>query len=179
MRARCSASGECAGCNRFVFGSSRSPIIPTSSTSCMTRSCFISIRRSMSSCSVGEKSQIQALGRTHPVCPLKKGPSAITTLDYKRNGTATPFAAFDVLEVTSSGAASRRIGIRSSSASITRSNKAIHVILDNSATRKHPKVSKWLDHHPRFTFCVRTWMSGEAAVRTCTLFFAGLLSPCH
>ena len=57
-------------------------MIPTSSTSCMTWSGFMSIRRS-----VDEKSQIQALDSTQPGLPLKKGPSATMTHDYKRKSS--------------------------------------------------------------------------------------------
>ena len=81
------------------------------------------------------------------------------THDYKRHGTTTLFAALDVLDGTVHrplhGSAT---GIRSSSASSTPSSaevpagKPIHVILDNYATHKHPKVRAWLARHPRFTF---------------------------
>src|ERR1700741_4879045 len=71
--------------------------------------------------SVDEKSQIQALDRTQPGLPLKKGRAATMTHDYKRNGTTTLFAGCDVLEGKASDAACRSISIRSSSPSSTRS----------------------------------------------------------
>ena len=108
--------------------------------------------------SVDEKSQIQALDRTQPGLPMKKGRAGTMTHDYKRHGTTTLFAALNVLDGTCSAAACSATGIRSSSASSTPSKRAIpagklvHVILDNYAAHKHPKVIAWLGRHPRFTF---------------------------
>ena len=108
--------------------------------------------------SLDEKSQIQALDRTQPGLPLKKGRAGTMTHDYKRHGTTTLFAALDVLDGKVSAAACNVIGIRSSSASSTpsrrpsRPRKAMHVILDNYAAHKHPKVIAWLARHPRVTF---------------------------
>jgi len=79
--------------------------------------------------SIDEKSQIQALDRTQPGLPLKRGKCATHTHDYKRHGTTTLFAALSVLE-----------------------GKVIHAILDNSAAHKHPQVLAWLAEHPRWTF---------------------------
>jgi hypothetical protein len=71
--------------------------------------------------SVDEKSQIQALDRTQPGLPMKKGRCGTITHDYKCHGTTTLFAALDVLEGRVSASAWRAIGIRNSSASSTRS----------------------------------------------------------
>jgi transposase len=108
--------------------------------------------------SVDENSQIQALDRTQPGLPLKKGRAATMTHDYKRNGTTTLFAAFDVLEGKVIGRCMQKhrhqefIGFLNQIEAQVPANKAVHVILDNFATHKHPKVRKWLDRHPRFTF---------------------------
>jgi transposase len=108
--------------------------------------------------SVDEKSQIQALDRTQPGMPLKKGRAATMTHDYKRNGTTTLFAAFDVLEGKVIGRCMQKhrhqefIRFLNQIEAQVPTNKAVHVILDNYATHKHPKVRKWLDRHPRFTF---------------------------
>jgi len=108
--------------------------------------------------SVDEKSQIQALDRTQPGLPLKKGRAATMTHDYKRNGTTTLFAAFDVLEGKVIGRCMQKhrhqefIRFLNQIEAQVPANRAVHVILDNYATHKHPKVRKWLDRHPRFTF---------------------------
>ena len=108
--------------------------------------------------SVDEKSQIQALDRTQPGLPLKKGRAATMTHDYKRNGTTTLFAAFDVLEGKVIGRCMQKhrhqefIRFLNQIEAQVSAKKAVHVILDNYATYKHPKVRKWLDRHPRFTF---------------------------
>ena len=108
--------------------------------------------------SVDEKSQIQALDRTQPGLPLKKGRAATMTHDYKRNGTTTLFAAFDVLEGKVIGRCMQKhrhqefIRFLNQIEAQVPARKAVHVILDNYATHKHPKVRKWLDRRPRFTF---------------------------
>ena len=80
------------------------------------------------------------------------------THDYKRNGTTTLFAAFDVLEGKVIGRCMQKhrhqefIRFLNQIEAQVPARKAVHVILDNYATHKHPKVRKWLDRHPRFTF---------------------------
>ena len=80
------------------------------------------------------------------------------THDYKRNGTTTLFAAFDVLEGKVIGRCMQKhrhqefIRFLNQIEAQVPAKKAVHVILDNYATHKHPKVRKWLDRHPRFTF---------------------------
>jgi transposase len=108
--------------------------------------------------SVDEKSQIQALDRTQPGLPLKKGKAGTMTFDYKRNGTTTLFAAFDVLEGTVIGRCMQRhrhqefIRFLNAIERAVPAGKVVHVILDNYATHKHPKVLRWLSRHPRFVF---------------------------
>ena len=108
--------------------------------------------------SVDEKSQIQALDRTQPGLPLKRGRAGTMTHDYKRNGTTTLFAALDVLDGKVIGRCMQRHRhqefIRFLNA-IERDlpvGKIVHVILDNYGAHKHPKVRAWLSRHPRFVF---------------------------
>ena len=108
--------------------------------------------------SVDEKSQIQALDRTQPGLPMKKGRTGTMTHDYKRHGTTTLFAALDVLEGTVLGRCMQRhrhqefLRFLNTIEAKVPAGKLIHVILDNYATHKHPKVRAWLTRHPRFTF---------------------------
>jgi hypothetical protein len=108
--------------------------------------------------SVDEKSQIQALDRTQPGLPLKKGRGPTMTHDYKRHGTTTLFAALTVLtgEVTARNMARHRhqefLHFLNQIGRDTPAGKAIHVILDNSCTHKHANVRAWLARHPRWTF---------------------------
>lgn len=108
--------------------------------------------------SVDEKSQIQALDRTQPGLPLKKGRAGTMTHDYKRHGTTTLFAALDVLEGKVIGRCMQRhrhqefIRFLNAIEAEVPPGKVVHAILDNYAVHKHPKVRAWLDRHPRFTF---------------------------
>src|SRR6266704_5248331 len=108
--------------------------------------------------SVDEKSQIQALDRTQPGLPLKKGRGQTMTHDYKRNGTTTLFAALDILEAKVIGRCMQRhrhqefIRFLNTVEREVAADKAVHVVLDNCATHKHPRVRAWLARHPRFTF---------------------------
>jgi transposase len=108
--------------------------------------------------SVDEKSQIQALDRTQPGLPMKKGRLGTMTHDYKRNGTTTLFAALNVLDGTVIGKNMQRhrhqefIRFLNAIEAQVPDRKIVHVILDNYAAHKHPKVRQWLDRHPRFTF---------------------------
>ena len=103
-----------------------------------------------------EKSQIQALDRTQPGLPLKKGRCGTMTHDYKRNGTATLFAALDTLDGTVISMCDDRhrhqewLKFLRVIESVTPAEKQIHLIADNYATHKHPKVQNWLRRHPRF-----------------------------
>jgi transposase len=108
--------------------------------------------------SVDEKSQIQALDRTQPGLPMKKGRAGTMTHDYKRHGTTTLFAAFDVLEGKVIGRCMQRhrhqefIRFLNAVEREVPGGKTVHAILDNYATHKHPKVIEWLERHPRWTF---------------------------
>ncbi len=106
--------------------------------------------------SIDEKSQIQALDRTQPGLPMKKGRCGTMTHGYKRNGTTTLFAALNVLDGTVIGRCMQRHRhqefIRFLNATEAAVPKAIHAIVDNYATHKHPKVKQWLARHPRWTF---------------------------
>ncbi len=108
--------------------------------------------------SVDEKSQIQALDRTQPGLPIKKGRAGTMTHDYKRHGTTTLFAALDVLEGKVIGRCMQRhrhqefIRFLNAIEAEVPVGKIVHVILDNYATHKHPKVRAWLARHPRFVF---------------------------
>ena len=103
-----------------------------------------------------EKSQIQALDRTQPGLPLKKGRCGTMTHDYKRNGTATLFAAMSTLDGTVISMCDDRhrhqewLKFLRVIDDVTPSDKELHLIADNYATHKHPKVQKWLARHPRF-----------------------------
>ena len=108
--------------------------------------------------SVDEKSQIQALDRTQPGLPLKKGRAGTMTHDYKRNGTTTLFAALDVLDGKVIGRCMQRhrhqefIRFLNAIEREVPIGKIVHVILDNYGSHKHPKVCAWLGRHPRFVF---------------------------
>jgi transposase len=103
-----------------------------------------------------EKSQVQALDRTQPGLPLKKGRAATMTHDYKRNGTTTLFAALNVLDGQVIAQCQQRhrhtewLKFLRQIDRETPKDKALHLIVDNYATHKHPKVQTWLIKHPRF-----------------------------
>ena len=105
--------------------------------------------------SVDEKSQIQALDRTQPGLPPKKGRAGTTTHDYIRNGTTTLFAAMDVLDGTVIGRNMQRhrhqefMRFLNVIEKQVPTGKTIHAIIDNYAAHKHPKVLQWLARHPR------------------------------
>jgi transposase len=108
--------------------------------------------------SVDEKSQIQALDRTQPGLPMKKGRCGTMTHDYKRHGTTTLFAALNVLEGKIIGRCMQRhrhqefIRFLNTIEADIPAGKIIHVVLDNYATHKHVRVRAWLERHPRFVF---------------------------
>ena len=105
---------------------------------------------------VDEKSQIQALDRTQPGLPLKRGRAQTMTHDYKRNGTATLFAALNTANGEVFGLCQQRHRhqewlkfLRLIEHTIP-ADRQIHLICDNYATHKHPTVQRWLARHPRF-----------------------------
>lgn len=105
---------------------------------------------------VDEKSQIQALNRTQPGLPMKPGRCATLTHDYKRNGTTTLFAALNMLDGKVIGECMARHRHQEFLKFLRRldrewsSHLALHLIVDNYGTHKHPKVKKWLQRHRRF-----------------------------
>jgi transposase len=106
--------------------------------------------------SVDEKSQIQALDRTQPGLPLKKGRAGTMTHDYKRNGTTTLFAALDVATGKVIGECMSRHRhqeflrfLRTIDRS-TPKDLDLHLVVDNYATHKHAKIKGWLKNHTRF-----------------------------
>ena len=106
--------------------------------------------------SVDEKSQVQALDRTQPGLPIKKGRADTMTHDYKRHGTTSLFAALDVATGAVIGQCMRRHRHQEFLRFLriidqqTPKTLDLHLILDNYATHKHDKVKLWLDKHPRF-----------------------------
>jgi transposase len=105
---------------------------------------------------IDEKSQIQALDRTQPGLPMKKGRAGTMTHDYKRNGTTTLFAALDVLKGEVIGHCMKRHRhqeflkfLKIIDRSVPK-HLDIHCIADNYGTHKHPNVKAWLTKHPRF-----------------------------
>jgi transposase len=106
--------------------------------------------------SVDEKSQIQALDRTQPGLPIKPGKCGTLTHDYKRNGTTTLFAALNVQTGTVIGECLPKhrhdefLRFLRKLDRQTDKDLAVHLIVDNYATHKHPNVKDWLAKHPRF-----------------------------
>lgn len=107
---------------------------------------------------VDEKSQIQALDRTQPGLPLKRGRCGTMTHDYKRNGTTTLFAALEVLQGRVVGECYERHRHQEFLRFLKRleeefpGEKRLHLVMDNYGTHKHPRVRSWLKRHPRFVF---------------------------
>jgi transposase len=103
-----------------------------------------------------EKSQVQALDRTQPGLPLKKGRAATMTHDYKRHGTTTLFAALNTLDGSLIACCQQRhrheewlVFLRQIERH-TPKDKEVHLICDNYSTHKHPEVQAWLAKHARF-----------------------------
>lgn len=103
-----------------------------------------------------EKSQVQALDRTQPGLPMKKGRGATMTHDYKRHGTTTLFAALNILDGTVIAECKTKhrheewLDFLRLIDRQTPADKTLHLICDNYATHKHPNVKAWLKKHPRF-----------------------------
>ena len=106
---------------------------------------------------VDEKSQIQALDRTQPGLPIKKGRCGTMTHDYKRNGTTTLFAALEVLQGKVIGQCHQRHRHQEFLPFLRTLDQEfpgkvpLHLVMDNYGTHKHEKVRNWLKRHPRFT----------------------------
>jgi transposase len=105
---------------------------------------------------VDEKSQIQALDRTQPGLPIKKGRCGTMTHDYKRHGTTTLFAALSMLDGKVIGDCMPRhrhqefIRFLKTIDGKTPAGLDLHLIVDNYGTHKHPRVQSWIRRHPRF-----------------------------
>jgi len=105
---------------------------------------------------VDEKSQIQALDRTQPGLPMKKGRCGTMTHDYKRNGTTSLFAALEVLQGRVIGQCYERHRHQEFRKFLRRLDQEfpgeirLHLVMDNYGTHKHPRVQAWLKRHPRF-----------------------------
>jgi len=105
---------------------------------------------------VDEKSQIQALDRTQPGLPLKKGRCGTMTHDYKRNGTTTLFAALSMLDGRIIGDCMPHHRHQEFLDFLRQIDKQtppdldLHLIVDNYVTHKHGKVKAWLARNPRF-----------------------------
>ena len=118
---------------------------------------------------VDEKSQIQALDRTQPGLPLKKGRCGTMTHDYKRNGTTTLFAALSMLDGHVIGDCMPRhrhqefLRFLKKVDAETPSELDLHLIVDNYATHKHARVKSWVRRHPRvhlhFTPTSSSWLN--------------------
>ncbi len=106
--------------------------------------------------SVDEKTQIQALDRTQPMLQLKPGQIERRTHDYKRHGTTSLYAAFDILTGQVIGRTTKRhrakefLDFLRQIVRSTPNELDLHLILDNSSTHKTPEVQRWLASHPRF-----------------------------
>jgi transposase len=108
--------------------------------------------------SLDEKSQIQALDRTQPGLPMKKGRAQTMTHDYKRHGTTTLFAALNTLDGSVMATCMERHRHQEWLKFLrlidrqTPADKQLHLIVDNYATHKHPAVQRWTARHKRFHF---------------------------
>ena len=106
---------------------------------------------------IDEKSQIQALDRTQPGLPLKKGRCGTFTHDYVRHGTTTLFAALEILQGKVIGQCFPRHRHQEFLKFLCQLDDTfpeklkLHLVLDNYGTHKHPRVQSWLTRHPRFT----------------------------
>lgn len=119
--------------------------------------------------SVDEKTQIQALDRTQPMLQLRPGQVERRTHDYKRNGTRSLYAAFDILTGAVMGRVTKRhrakefLDFLRQVERSTPSHLDLHMILDNSSTHKTPEVKAWLSKHPRiklhFTPTSASWLN--------------------
>lgn len=106
---------------------------------------------------VDEKSQIQALDRTQPGLPMKRGRCGTMTHDYKRNGTTTLFAALNMLDGTVIGQCLPRHRNNEFLKFLRKLDRefskelSLHLIVDNYGTHTHANIKEWLQKHPRFT----------------------------
>ncbi len=106
--------------------------------------------------SVDEKTQVQALDRTQPMLPIRPGQIERRTHDYKRHGTASLYAAFDIACGQVIGRITKRHRAKEFLAFLRQIDQAVdseldvHVILDNSSSHKTDQIQRWLARRPRF-----------------------------
>jgi transposase len=117
---------------------------------------------------IDEKSQIQALDRTQPILPMRPGQIERQTYDYKRNGTTTLFAALEIATgrvVQSCKPRHRHQEFLAFLKQVAQAypRRQLHVVCDNYATHKHPRVTAWLGKNPRvhlhFTPTSGSWLN--------------------
>lgn len=118
---------------------------------------------------IDEKTSIQALDRTQPGLPFKKGRCGTVTHDYKRNGTSTLFAALEVVTGSVTGECYQQhthkefLKFLKTVEGQTDKKKALHIIVDNYSTHKHKKVLNWLKRNTRvflhFTPTSSSWLN--------------------
>ena len=118
---------------------------------------------------IDEKTSIQALDRTQPGLPFKKGRCGTVTHDYKRNGTSTLFAALEVVTGSVTGECYQQhthkefLKFLKTVEGQTDKKKDLHIIVDNYSTHKHKKVRNWLKRHTRvflhFTPTSSSWLN--------------------
>jgi transposase len=127
-----------------------------------------------------EKTQIQALDRTQPGLPLKKGRCGTMTHDYVRHGTTTLFSALELLEGRVIGLCQKRhrhqewLKFLQRIDTQTPPDLDLHLIVDNYATHKHPRVQAWLRRHPRFD--VHFIPTGSAWLNLVERFFREIIT---
>jgi len=118
---------------------------------------------------IDEKTSIQALDRTQPGLPLKKGRCGTITHDYKRHGTSTLFAALEVATGSVTGTCYQQhthkefLAFLKTVEGQTDKEKDLHIIVDNYATHKHQKIRNWLKRNSRvvlhFTPTSASWLN--------------------
>ena len=129
-----------------------------------------------------EKSQIQALDRTQPGLPLKKGRAGMRTHDYKRNGTTTLFAALDVKTGEVIGECMPRHRAKEFIRFLKKIDRVVvksldlHLILDNYKTHKTKEVQAWLAKHPRFK--LHFTPTSSSWINLVERFFAEITGKC-
>ena len=132
---------------------------------------------------VDEKSQIQALDRTQPGLPIKKGRAQTMTHDYKRNGTTTLFAALDVKTGQVIGQCLPRHRAKEFIKFLNKIDTAVdkaldlHLILDNYSTHKTKQVQNWLKRHTRFK--LHFIPTSSSWLNMVERFFASITEKCH
>ena len=127
---------------------------------------------------VDEKSQIQALDRTAPMLPLRPGLPERQTHDYKRNGTTTLFAAFNILNGKVIGTCQERhrsrefVGFLNHLEKNLPADQEVHLIMDNYCTHKSAEVQRWLKPKKRTRFHFHFTPTSSSWLNQVERFFA-------